>query len=215
MNSNPCCRFRHVCRESTNLQVQSPPYARHGSCNTVLRYSNMLHLHQRVCHRVGDPMVRTSRFTASIHAFFVMLSLSSFVSWQTSCPISIGFCPSKFRRTHWVSIKHDLRNKALGFSKRSLGEPVCSCVGFSQAERTPNEETSRVSSHVPLSKSRGELWAFDIARGFFFRDYGSDVTGMPTAPLNEALQFARQILARKTCRRFELIQRDAAPAHVG
>ena len=36
---------------------------RHGSCNTVLRYSNVLHLHQRVCHRVGDPMVRTSRFT--------------------------------------------------------------------------------------------------------------------------------------------------------
>ena len=32
--------------------------------NTVLRYSNVLHLHQRVCHKVGDTMVRTSRFTA-------------------------------------------------------------------------------------------------------------------------------------------------------
>ena len=31
--------------------------------NTVLRYSNVLHLHQRVCHKVGDTMVRTSRFT--------------------------------------------------------------------------------------------------------------------------------------------------------
>ena len=31
--------------------------------NTVLRYSNALHLHQRVCHKVGDTMVRTSRFT--------------------------------------------------------------------------------------------------------------------------------------------------------
>ena len=31
--------------------------------NTVLRYSNVLHLHQRVWHKVGDSMVRTSRFT--------------------------------------------------------------------------------------------------------------------------------------------------------
>ena len=29
--------------------------------NTVLRYSNVLHLHQRVCHKVGDTMVRTSK----------------------------------------------------------------------------------------------------------------------------------------------------------
>ena len=35
--------------------------------NTVLRYSNVLHLHQRVCHKVGDFMVRTSRFTATFH----------------------------------------------------------------------------------------------------------------------------------------------------
>ena len=34
-----------------------------GVVNTVLRYSNLLHLHQRVCHKVGDTMVRTSRFT--------------------------------------------------------------------------------------------------------------------------------------------------------
>ena len=31
--------------------------------NTVLRYSNVLHLHQHVCHEIGDTMVRTSRFT--------------------------------------------------------------------------------------------------------------------------------------------------------
>ena len=31
--------------------------------NTVLRYSNALHLHQHVCHNNGDTMVRTSRFT--------------------------------------------------------------------------------------------------------------------------------------------------------
>ena len=37
--------------------------------NTVLRYSNVLHLHQRDCHKVGDPMVRTSRFTASPSGF--------------------------------------------------------------------------------------------------------------------------------------------------
>ena len=34
-----------------------------GVVNTVLRYSNVLHLHQRVCHKVGDTVVRTSRFT--------------------------------------------------------------------------------------------------------------------------------------------------------
>ena len=31
--------------------------------NTVLRDSIVSHLHQRVCHKVGDTMVRTSRFT--------------------------------------------------------------------------------------------------------------------------------------------------------
>ena len=31
--------------------------------DTVLRYSNVLHLHHRVCHKVGDTMVRTSRIT--------------------------------------------------------------------------------------------------------------------------------------------------------
>ena len=30
---------------------------------TVLRFSNVLHLHQSVCHKIGDTMVRTSRFT--------------------------------------------------------------------------------------------------------------------------------------------------------
>ena len=34
-----------------------------GVVNTVLRYSNVLHLHQHVCHEIGDTMVRTSRFT--------------------------------------------------------------------------------------------------------------------------------------------------------
>ena len=34
-----------------------------GVVNTCLRYSTVLHLHQRVCHKVGDTMVRTSRFT--------------------------------------------------------------------------------------------------------------------------------------------------------
>ena len=34
-----------------------------GVVDTVLRYSNVLHLHQRFCHKVGDTMVRTSRFS--------------------------------------------------------------------------------------------------------------------------------------------------------
>ena len=34
-----------------------------GVVDTVLRYSSVLHLHQRVCHKIGDTMVRTSRFT--------------------------------------------------------------------------------------------------------------------------------------------------------
>ena len=36
--------------------------------NTVLRYSNVLHFHQRACHKVGDTMVRTSRFTNTEHS---------------------------------------------------------------------------------------------------------------------------------------------------
>ena len=34
--------------------------------NTVLRHSNVLHLHQQVCHNIGDTIVRTSRFTQAI-----------------------------------------------------------------------------------------------------------------------------------------------------
>ena len=30
---------------------------------TALRYNNVLHLHQHVCHEIGDTIVRTSRFT--------------------------------------------------------------------------------------------------------------------------------------------------------
>ena len=33
-----------------------------GVVNAVLRYNNVLHLHQHVCHEIGDTMVRTSRF---------------------------------------------------------------------------------------------------------------------------------------------------------
>ena len=39
-----------------------------GVVNTVLRFSNVLHLHQRVCHKVGDTMVRTSRFTETVQS---------------------------------------------------------------------------------------------------------------------------------------------------
>ena len=44
--------------------------------NTVLRYSNVLHLHQRVCHKVGDTMVRTSRFTHSLQHCLKQSSVS-------------------------------------------------------------------------------------------------------------------------------------------
>ena len=37
-----------------------------GVVNTVFRNSNMLHLHQHVCHEIGDAMVRTSRFTEKL-----------------------------------------------------------------------------------------------------------------------------------------------------
>ena len=60
-NLKPCCRFRHVCRESAGNSRYRSPYT--GVVNTVLRYSNLLHLHQHVCHEIGDTMVRTSRFT--------------------------------------------------------------------------------------------------------------------------------------------------------
>ena len=45
-----------------------------GVVNTVLRYSNVLHLHQRVCHEIGDTMVRTSRFTVTFHGAKAMAS---------------------------------------------------------------------------------------------------------------------------------------------
>ena len=49
-------------------EIPSPDHHKRytGVVNTVLRYSNVLHLHQHVCHEIGDTMVRTSRFTLLI-----------------------------------------------------------------------------------------------------------------------------------------------------
>ena len=46
-------------------EIPSPDHRKRytGVVNTVLRYSNVLHLHQQVCHGIGDTTVRTSRFT--------------------------------------------------------------------------------------------------------------------------------------------------------
>ena len=46
-------------------EIPSPDHRKRytGVVNTVLRYSNVLHLHQHVCDEIGDTMVRTSRFT--------------------------------------------------------------------------------------------------------------------------------------------------------
>ena len=47
-------------------EIPSPDHCKRYTrvVNTVLRYSNVLHLHQHVCHEIGDTMVRTSRFTS-------------------------------------------------------------------------------------------------------------------------------------------------------
>ena len=49
-------------------EIPSPDHRKRytGVVNTVLRYSNVLHLHQHVCHEIGDTMVRTSRFTDTL-----------------------------------------------------------------------------------------------------------------------------------------------------
>ena len=48
-------------RGSTKFQVQTTVNT--TQVNAVLRHSNVLHLHQQVCHKIGDTIVRTSRFT--------------------------------------------------------------------------------------------------------------------------------------------------------
>ena len=50
--------------ERVRISKSRSAYKVHKSCEHcfVLRYSNVLHLHQRVCHKVGNTVVRTSRF---------------------------------------------------------------------------------------------------------------------------------------------------------
>ena len=55
-----------------------------GVVNTVLKYSNVLHLHQRVCHKVDDTMVRTSRFTQTLAA--LVFDLDEFWDTGTQSP---------------------------------------------------------------------------------------------------------------------------------
>ena len=47
--------------------IPSPDHRKRytGVVNTVLRYSNVLHLHQHVCPEIGDNIVRTSRYSHS------------------------------------------------------------------------------------------------------------------------------------------------------
>ena len=50
-------------RECRKFQVQITIKRYTEVVDTILRYSNVLHLHQHVCQEIGDTMVRTSRFT--------------------------------------------------------------------------------------------------------------------------------------------------------
>ena len=45
--------------------------------NAVLRYSDVLHLHQQVCHSIGDTIARASRFTVSVVSMKLLLVASS------------------------------------------------------------------------------------------------------------------------------------------
>ena len=75
-----------------------------GVVHTVLRYSNVFHLHQRVCHEVDDTMVRTSRFTFLIFSclqyIFTIWSFARrpqfFVVGRTVTNLSLlfGVCPA-------------------------------------------------------------------------------------------------------------------------
>ena len=55
-------------------EIPSPDHSKRytGVVNTVLRYSNVLHLHQHVCHDIGDTMVRTSRFTLNLSSLVMV-----------------------------------------------------------------------------------------------------------------------------------------------
>ena len=80
-----------------------------GVVNTVLRYSNALHLHQRVCHKVGDTMVRTSRFTVCFCArdsvftsgLHVVEECGIHDQWKTN-PANLQCCCSTEAETGFV-----------------------------------------------------------------------------------------------------------------
>ena len=85
-------------------EIPSPDHRKRytGVVNTVLRYSNVLHLHQRVCHKVGDTMVRTSRFTvlkdSRRSACGIVHSARSHLSSERDCRRSSECPPSNLAR---------------------------------------------------------------------------------------------------------------------
>ena len=83
-----------------------------GVVNTVLRYSNVLHLHQHVCHEIGDTMVRTSRFaiqtllpTPATKVATLMMS-KEFPWWlqvDLVCLVNVKACVRHVRSKRYMS----------------------------------------------------------------------------------------------------------------
>ena len=89
-------------------EIQSPDHRQQYTrvVNAVLRHSNVLHLHQQVCHKIGNTIVRTSRFTLlkiflaynSFHHLLIR-SLATVLRRRKNCygslaPVCVGpACP--------------------------------------------------------------------------------------------------------------------------
>ena len=100
---------------------------------------------------------------ASVKAFFVMLSLRALFHDK------LRASKRRLRRLQvpkntWRGFsQHRFWDKALGFFERSLSTQFV--LALDSAMRSAYEESSGLSFDGALSKSRGELQAFDVARG--------------------------------------------------
>ena len=119
--------------------------------NTVLRYSNVLHLHQRVCHKVGDTMVRTSRFTLTqlsppcSHFFHLLLT---FLCFKLFPPSSCVPLLTTVRSCHF---------QVLLFMFHSVPNFFHFCHLFHLSRRSFLEETGREHRHTPWQQERAIL----------------------------------------------------------
>ena len=146
-----------------------------GVVNTVLRYSNVLHLHQHVCHEIGDTIVRTSRFTEMIEQGDPLLAAktaplcSDIPEWQQEFRENLVDDEVPEHRDSHASSSHEVSLEPASKRREDLGKHSvythfpkdrnCEICQRTKTTRAPCRR--RIGGAVPRAEKFGDLITAD------------------------------------------------------